>query len=352
MRVPKYLRRKKSHKDRRGRHTKADRIARKKLFVPPEPQKCRGCNNVLDPTVCTDEGDALVCTNCALVDDTPCFDLEVPVISNESRRTLYRHKNYFSERILQARDKEPRFTETELDIFSSVYDIFRLQCPTLWSESYFTKKHAARICRLIVKQCPNSAFKRRLERWFQYRNYICGNVGVQLPLDVANALKTLFDAYSRYFTIYVETNGLCRKNITQLDLVILILLYNLHPKLVNDHGWYFLNGNILNKTTSTRLDMIRIKSVCRLVNARILINKPDNSIQPECYAWFRTGKKLKVPTLTTLINRCLNNPMGYYQYIAYKNIKITPMLHMKLRNEACMISASPKKIKKNKSLCL
>lgn len=333
MRIPKYLKKKKSKTDRRGRHTKADRLARKRNQFVPEPQKCRGCASILDPAICTDEGDALVCSNCALVDDTPCFDLESPTISAETNRTFYRHKNYFSERLLQARDKEPRFTENELDLFSSVYDIFRLQCPLVWSESQFTKKHAARICRLIVKQYPKSVFKRRLERWFQYRNYICGDVGNQLPLDISNALKILFDAYSHFFVVYITKNDLCRKNITQLDLVILILLYNLHPTFVNEHGWYFLNSNILNKTNSIRLDMIRIKNTCKLVNSSILHVKPTNTIKPECYGWFRAGNRFKVPPLTVLINRCLNNPMGYYQFIAHRDIKISPLLYLQLRDE-------------------
>lgn len=333
MRVPKYLKKKKSKIDRRGRHTKADRLARKKNTFPSEPHKCRGCNFVLDPAVYTEEGDALVCTNCALVDNSPCFDLEVPVISAESHRTLYRHKNYFSERLLQARDKEPRFTENELDLFSTVYDIFRLQCPNLWSEAHFTKRHASRICRLIVKHHPNSVFKRRLERWFQYRNYICGSTNNQLPLDIANAMKILFDAYSHFFMVYIEKNDLSRKNITQLDLVILVLLYNLNPNFVNDHGWYFLNGNILNKTISTKLDMIRIKNICRLINRCILTSKYTPTISAECYAWFRKGNTLKVPNLTVLVNRCLNNPMGYYQYIAYRDVKITPQMYNQLESE-------------------
>ena len=329
MRVPKYLKKKKARSDRRGRHTKADRIAKRKARSKHKILRCRGCNYKLDLSIRTEEGDALVCTNCALVDDEPIFDFEAPVLSDEVQRNVYRHRNYFAERLLQARDKEPRFTENELDILSSVYDIYRVQCPILWSEEYFTKKHCARICRLIVKEYPKSVFRRRLERWFQFRNYICGKVGNELPLHVANALKILFDAYSHYFTVYVKRYNLSRKNITQLDLVILVLLYNLCPDLVNEHGWYFLNNNIMNKTPSTRLDMIRIRSICDMINNNIL-NCYVSSISPDCYGWFREGNKLIRPPLTVLVNRALSNPMGYYQFLAYRDTKLNPVLFNEL----------------------
>lgn len=326
MRIPKYFRKKKSRIDRRGRHTKADRITKKKTIVESNTHKCRGCDNVLDPAIRTEEGDALVCKQCALVDDCLCFDLEVPIISNNIHSNMYRHKNYFAERLLQARDKEPRLNDKELDLFSSVYDIYRNRCPILWSEENFTKKHAARICRLIVKHYPKSAFRRRLERWYQYRNYICGKVDNELPLDVADALKTLFDAYSHYFSIYIDQMKLCRRNITQLDLVVLVLMYNLGHRVINEHGWYFLNHNIVNKTLSPRLDMIRIKAVCRRINENILSMKPIKSIRPECYAWFRSGNRLKVPTLTTILNHCYSNKLAYYQFLAYRGNSHIPLL--------------------------
>jgi hypothetical protein len=319
MRVPKCLRKKKSKTyDRRGKHTKADRANKAKRCTKIIMQNCRGCNSLLDQYTRTEEGDALVCTNCALVDDGICFEFETPMVSCGVHSNEYRHKNYFAERILQARDEEPRLTSKELDILSSIYDIYRLHCPTLWAEEYFTKKHAARICRLIVKYYPKSRFRRRLERWYQYRNYLCGRTGTELPLHVANALKVLFNVYSHFFSIYIKEMKLCRRNITQLDLVILVLLYNLGPKIIRAHGWYFLTYNILNKTQSTRLDMIRIKGVCRLINENILKAKPTNDIGQECYAWFRAGHRLKVPSLTTLINYSSTNPMAYAQILAYK----------------------------------
>ena len=74
MRVPKYLKKKKSKTDRRGKHTKADRIAKRKAIPVQARLHCRGCNHVLDPAILTEEGDELDCTKCALVDDEPCFD--------------------------------------------------------------------------------------------------------------------------------------------------------------------------------------------------------------------------------------------------------------------------------------
>ena len=62
-----------------------------------------------------------------------------------------------------------------------------------------------------------------------------------------------------------------------------------------------------------------------MINENILKNCVT-TISPDCYAWFRAGNKLVRPSLTTLINRSLSNPMGYYQFIAYRDTKLNPVL--------------------------
>lgn len=308
----------KKKEDRRGKHTKLERLRRiREAKATIKNPTCRGCDSLLDPMHKTEEGDAIVCCYCGLVDNNTCFDFESPVYDYVPRSPFYRHKNYFAERLLQARNSEPRLSEKELLVLSSVYDTYRDICPTVWSERNFTKKHCGTICRLIKKQYPNSPFNRRVERWYQYRVYLCGSTNTELPYQVANQLRFLFDAYSEFFKIYIEEQGLVRKNITQLDLVILVFLYNLDYRYLNRYGWYFLNHNIVNMTPSVIRDRKRIKEICKMVNTRILVHHVPN-IKPQCYKWFRDGNRLKVPSLKVILDSCLSSEMGVLQYVNYK----------------------------------
>lgn len=329
MRPLKFSRRfkKKKKQDRRGKHTKIERLtairAAKATIVNPT---CRECKSPLDRACKTIEGDAIVCTYCGLVDNNTCFDIEPPVYDYVPRSPFYKHKNYFAERLLQARNTEPRLSNKELDIISIVYDTYRDLCPLLWAERNFTKKHCGTICRLIKKKYPQSPFNRRIERWYQYRVYLCGSTLSEIPLQVALHLRFLFDAYAEFFLIYLEENALQRRNITKLDLVILVLLYNLNYQHVNNYGWYFLNHNIVNKTPSVYRDRESIKSICKIINERILNHKSSN-IKSNCYKWFRDGNRLKVPSVDKILDMCLVTPMGVLQYVNLKNNSEVALLY-------------------------
>lgn len=315
-------------KDRRGRHTKAERLARireaKKTIVP---YRCRGCDSVLDMSIRTTEGDAVVCTNCGLVDDNICFDFEAPIYTHVPRSPLYRHRNYFAEKLLQARNKEPRLSDKELDIISIIFDIYQEECPEIWNERNFTKRHMGQICRIIKSVYPKSPFCRRIERWYQYRVYLSGTSGCTLDFHIASQLRVLFDAYVHYFLVHLEETDSDRKNITQLDLVILVLLYNLDKNLLSKYGWYFLNHNIVNRTPSIRRDLDLIKKVCDIVNNRLLNEKKHYDITTLCYVWFRKKGGLKVPSLKNILNRCMENPMGLMQYANYKTSNTSGFIH-------------------------
>ncbi len=305
--------------DMRGRHTKESRLRRLQLIqenIPRSPTCC-SCDLDLDYGVTTDDGSALVCRNCGVVDKMPVFDTDhvpVPCIPGSP---LYRHRYYFGERILQARNEEPRLTDDELDTISLVYDAYKARDPVFWYEGVFTKIHMSMICRHLVKKFPKSFWTRRVERWFQYRTYICGQTGLQLPQDIANILRFLFDAYSRYFQIHSEFHEEKRSNITQLDMVILVLLYSINPEYLSIYGWYFLNRNLINMTPSVFKNYEIVKKVCETINDRILLEY-DNSIPKMCYQWFRLGNKLTVLDLDDLVDGALGSELGAIQYANYR----------------------------------
>lgn len=119
MRPFKRSRTSKKSRDRRGKHTKAERLAKLRAIKNGfTVHKCRGCDSILDPAIRTEEGDAIVCTQCGLVDNNTCFDLESPIFDYVQRSPDYVRKNYFAERIRQARNIEPRLTEHELHCMS------------------------------------------------------------------------------------------------------------------------------------------------------------------------------------------------------------------------------------------
>lgn len=319
---------KEKKQDRRGRHTKAERLARIRAAKKTiSIAKCRGCEQELDMSILTEEGDAIVCTNCGLVDNNLVFDYDSPIYTHVPCSPFYRHRNYFAEKLLQARNKEPRLSDQELDIMSVVYDIYREECPELWNEGNFTKKHCGKICRVIKRIYPNSPFSRRIERWYQYRVYIAGESNGELDFHVSTQLRFLFDAYVHYFLIYIQENNLKRKNITQLDLVIMILLYNLKIDYLRKYGWYFMNHNIINQTPSITRDIKTIENVFEIINSRILKDKKHHDITTMCYLWFRKGNTLKLPSLKKMITECMNTPLGIMQYANYRTNNAIGHIH-------------------------
>ena len=310
--------------DMRGRHTKESRLLKVKLFKEniPKTPSCAGCGMELDYGISTDSGDALVCKYCGVVDALPIFDTDQIPVHCLPGSPLYRHRNYFAERILQAKNEEPRLRPEELDSLALVYNIYRSSQGIFWYEGFFTKKHMSMMCKHLVKRFPKSFWTRRVERWLQFRTYICGHTGNRLPDKAAFILRFLFDAYSRYFEIYTNNSNKKKSNITQLDMVILVLLFSIDPQYLPNYGWYFLNRNLINNTPSVKKNYEIVKGVCNMINDRIL-QEYDNCIPNMCYQWFRIGNKLTVLDLEELVDGALGSELGAIQYANYcKNNQI------------------------------
>ncbi len=311
----------KKFQDMRGRHTKMSRLEKKRRLLEnmewrSSPRNCNSCGVGLDAAIKTSDGSALVCKSCGVVDDMPIFDNDEISFCCIPGSPLYRHRYYFGERILQAKNREPRFSNKELDLLSIVFNLYANNSEVVWSERFFTKKHMSMICKHLINRFPGSFWTRRVERWFQYRTYLCGETGLQLPENISLRLRELFDAYSFYFQYYVKYSIKLKTNITQLDMVILVLLYSLNPSYLPAFGWYFLNRNLVNKTPSVYKNYGRVKEICAMVNRRIL-SEYDASIPRECYNWFRSGNRITVPDLEDLVNGALGSELGAIQYANY-----------------------------------
>lgn len=302
----------------RGRHTKETRKQKIKSILEnlPKGPTCNSCNMELDYGITTDDGNALVCRFCGVVDSMPIFDTDTIPFGCVPGSPLYRHRNYFAERILQAKNEEPRLRDEELDTISLVYNMYKASGSIFWHEGFFTKKHMSIICGHLVKRFPKSFWTRRVERWFQYRTYICGQTGLQLPESVGFTLRFLFDAYSTYFQRKLKKKRIRKANITQLDMVILVLLFSIDPAFLPSYGWYFLNRNLINKTPSVYKNYSKVKSVCASINKKIL-SEYDDTIPKVCYQWFRLGNRISVPDLDDLVDGALGSQLGAIQYANY-----------------------------------
>ena len=118
-------------------------------------------------------------------------------------------------------------------------------------------------------------------------------------------------------------------NITQLDMVILILLYSVSPEYLPVYGWYFLNKNLINKTPSVYKNYNIAKEVCEMTNNMIL-QEYDSSIPVLCYQWFRLGNKFTVPDLDDLVDGALGSELGAIQYANYcKNNRMGAHMYYK-----------------------
>lgn len=338
-------------KDKRGLHTKESRLQKKRLLLQLNDytkisSKCKECNNELDPYHYTTDNDAIVCKYCGLCDNNPIFDTDFLPQEIPKRSALYKHRNYFAERLLQARNMEPRFKSSELVVIDNVYNLLLSINPEEWKETNITKHRFGQICRFINKYYKNTVFTRRQERWLQYRIYCTGENDLILPIDVANTLKGFFVVFSYFYTMCIEkrkdpqnqkifistTNTLNdsplkKTNIPSLDLLILLLLYNININLLINHGWYFLTKNIVNETPSVLDDLYRISLIFDLIN-----NEFKNYCVQGCgiymYQFFTEhNKKLKVILIDDILNCVTKNEMGMLQYNSMiKNNKPKPII--------------------------
>lgn len=323
----------KKKKDGRGRHTKADHERRKQLIRDKQKEmddsipECTGCNKKLDTSLLTSDNSSIVCEHCGVCDNLPIFET---AFSNEifipKTSPRYQHRFYFAERMLQAGNREPRMSDTELEVIDFIFDLLSMECPEIWDERKFTKKHFGRICRFINKECKINTFSRRQEKWLQYRIYRTGEYDLALPNYVTEALKIFFYPFSFFHSKYNEelkkenTNFLefkKKKNITSIDLLCLYFMYNINIDWVKQFGWYFLTKHIIQPTESIELDIIKISDVFDFMHANyhkyIL-----PSIDPLFYdMYLRNNRQLRTCSLEILIDNTSHHDMGRLQIEIY-----------------------------------
>lgn len=314
---------KKKKIDGRGKHTKASR-AKKALELAvyynsfgPSPT-CADCNGtVFVPTDCSD---SYACTSCGRITEQRIVDGATDISGTTTRSPPYRHCNYFAERIQQNRNLEPRFTEAQENKISVVWSMLHDRDGETWSNSSksFSKYRFQQICGVLDRMEPGKDWKKKLERWWQARSIIYGEDHSWNSIDEETAfrLKNLFEPIACWFDIHFKKNDSGRHNIPKLDLLFLILLYNISEDALRKYGWYFIGKNNVWPTKSTLKDYARIKEITLKINheftSKLALAK-RHRVKQDSIRWVSRNKYI-VPELEYLIWIATDSKEGYITY--------------------------------------
>ncbi len=314
-------RRKQKKEDRRGKHTKASRekkrIEDKRFFDSiTSLQCCIECNGV--DFVPTDDGDTNVCTGCGLVCFNRIIEGTTDVLLDIRGSAPYRPRNYFAERLRQARGIDPKFTTSQENKINVVWSMLHDRNRNIWSgrAKSFSKYRFRQICGVLDEMEPGKRWKQKLEKWWQARTIIYGEDPSWQTIDdiTSMKLKILFDPFACYFSTRFKRNSPGSHNIPKMDLIILVLLYNISEETLQNYGWYFLSKNIIWPTESTLKDYARIKEITACVNEEFMRSSKKPFVRSQSYAWFHKNRQYEIPDLDYLIWLAYDSPEGRSTY--------------------------------------
>jgi hypothetical protein len=295
----------KKKNDQRGRHTKESR-RRKKIKLLQYVKECNAkdaCPECCSQNefVLTVDGGGYVCTDCGMVQSDKVMDKQVETPAFLFKKSFYLHRNYFSERMSQWIGQDPPFTSGERSAIHSCWSLLHQTNKYIWSNnrSSWSKSKFGEICRTLNACFPDQDWKKKIEKWIQAKRVIYNELDDTLPgSSVLNQMKILFDpvafCYAKYFK---DKDG--KHNIPRLDIVCLVLLYNISKQHVIDFGWYFLNEFIVWESQSMIETHKRATRIFCFINAYWADVPHKKFVRDESFAWLRHNK-YKIPSLSRL----------------------------------------------------
>lgn len=325
-RITQKVRRRSSKIDLRGRHTKASRAQKRleherfmaSLDLYPTCSNCSGVEFV--PTT---DGDTYACTGCGLLSESRIIEGVTDVSTVCNRSAGYDHRNYVAERLRQACGRDPAFTESEKNKITVLYGILgdlqvhrsgvKAGFGFLGSCKSFSKYRFRQICQLLDKLEPGRRWKQKLEKWLQARQVIFGTLKDLSTLDDWHCmmLKVLFDPVGCYFDQHFRKNERGSHNIPKIDLILLVLLYNISEESLARYGWYFLSKNIVWPTKSTLDDYQRIDLLLDKINLEFLKMPKKKNVRTQSYVWLRKNN-YTVPDLDYLVHVAACSQEGHW----------------------------------------
>lgn len=304
--------------DRRGRHTKESRRLKQEEIN-------RFFNSLANISLCdnctgssfvpTTDGDANVCTTCGMVTHARIIEGCTDILLDFYDSAPYRHRNYFAERLLQACGKEPSFTTTEENKINVVWSMLHDQDRVRFGNApgTFSKYRYKQILKTLDVMEPDKGWKKKLEKWWQAREVVYGPDPTWNTLDDYHCyiLKIMFDPIASCFDQHFRAKAPRKHNIPKLNIIILILLYNMSEDAIVKYGWHFLSKNLLVPTKSVRTDYDRIVKVIDKVNSDFTnqLIRPD--VRKESYQWLQKHKYV-VPELYYLVSLATESKEGHH----------------------------------------
>lgn len=306
--------------DRRGKHTKQQRLEAKKeaaeqyarLHVDDSSVFCHNCSAPSTSFVPSSDDDCLVCCQCgATQDDNNIVDTRT-FTSVSNRTTCYRHCNYFSERLKQATNTEPGFTRDELCQIKGVFNSFKDQNPLLWNQTTFCKTRFGTICKLLNVIDPNEKWVQKQERWFQAMEFLFGPVDNYFLIDSTSEtlLKNLYEIVTLVFVYFIKDKEE-RHNMPNIDLVVLILLYNMPQEALERHGWYFLSPKIYWEDQSIAKSYRLVQLIIDAINEKTYTdNRWKYDMTDKQSDMLRNLEHLDCPSIAELKKIVMANPLA------------------------------------------
>lgn len=313
--------------DRRGKHTKQSRLRqleeRERYLKSLERENvCEECGTVLKGNT-TADGDREVCHGCGMVQDNIVLDKQVEGYITFHEKSLYLHRNYFSERMSQWIGQDPVFSSSERSAIHSCWSKLHETNPFIWSNSRcsWSKSKFGEICRLLDACQPQKGWKKKIEKWIQAENIIYGSLDIcTLPDDsIVDEMKILFDPIAFTFNKYFKDKK-AKHNIPKLDIICLILLYNISEKALRDFGWYFLNEFIVWESESMISAHQRTTEILDFINKRWFDIPHIKFVREESVKWLLYNK-YKIPTLQKIcdIVRCSEKGQSIIEHLYIDN---------------------------------
>lgn len=309
-RIQRSLRKISKHADRRGKHTKASREkaqqARAAYLHSLTHRVCVHCSG----TQFVDTADQAnrVCNQCGLVDEersVPDMDSVSEYIRKSGASSIYRHRNYFAERIRQFNNTEPRFSTLEKSQIYAVQSVLERKIGSEWSPGLLSKDKFGTICRILDQLRPGQRWRQKLERWHQAKIELScrAEYAADLPpSELTHKMKVLFDGFAYIFEKFFRSSSddqRRRLNIPKLDLVCLLLLYNIDKNQLWRYGWFFMSPQIYWESQSVQRDYERCQQIMLKTNESLVRLEPGAFVRRETLHWFRVNKFV-VPSLNEL----------------------------------------------------
>ena len=313
--------------DRRGKHTKQSRLRqleeRERYLKSLERENiCEECGTKLKGDT-TSDGDREVCHGCGMVQDNVVLDKQVEGYIAFNEKSLYLHRNYFSERMSQWVGRDPVFSSSERSAIHSCWSKLHETNPYIWSNSRYSwsKSKFGEICRLLDACQPNKNWKKKIEKWTQAETVIYGTLDNNIFPDdgTIEEMKILFDPIAFVFNKYFkDKNG--KHNIPKLDIICLILLYNISENSLKQYGWYFLNEFIVWESESMILAHQRTSRILKFINENWFNIPHVKFVREDALKWLLFNK-YKIPTLQKMcdIIRCSEKGQSIIEHLYIDN---------------------------------